>query len=197
MFAHFDLNDIYSLYDLSLLLNIDLNNFLEYITCLKGLKPGYMSHKDVSIFYDVILFIKDLNQDDFIYIPRLKLIFNKNKVETILKKYNKNLDYFNTLTSTYFIGQDSIIIGDILGYPCPGLHSRTKNNSLPISYNLILSDIFKQIFHTNSTHLQIIGSNCLKTDIDSKISQMYLDEYLLNEYFQILHIGTIKLQFTL
>lgn len=195
MFAHLDLNNLNSLHDLFLTLDIDLENFLEYICCLKNIKPAYKSHKDISKFYDVIIFIKDVDISNFIYFKHLKLLCNKNKVIEILKKYNKDLSYLENITSNYFQNEDSIIIGDILGYFCPGLLNRTKNNSIAVSYYITLSTDFKKIFDIDKKSLQIIGFNCLKSDINSKFLDLYFYESLLNNYFQNINIGKVFIHF--
>ncbi len=195
MFAHLDLNDLNSLHELFITLDIDLENFLEYICCLKNIKPAYKSHKDISKFYDVIIFIKNVDISNFVYFKHLKLLCNKNKVIEVLKKYNKDLSYLENLTSTYFQNEDSIIIGDILGYFCPGLTNRTKHNSVAIEYNITLSIDFKRIFDINKNSLQIIGFNCLRSDINSKFLDFYLYENLLNSYFQTVKIGNVFINF--
>jgi hypothetical protein len=195
MFAHLDLNDLKSLHELFLTLDIDLENFLEYICCLKNIKPAYKSHKDISKFYDVIIFIKDIDISKFVYFKHLKLLCNKNKVIEILKKYNKDLSYLENITSNYFQNEDSIIIGDILGYFCPGLTNRTRDNSVAVSYYIKLSTDFKRIFNTDKNYLQIIGFNCLNSDLNSKFLDFYLYENLLNNYFKTINIGNVFINF--
>ena len=195
MFAHLDLDNLNSLHDLFLTLDIDLENFLEYVSCLKNIKPAYKSYKDISKFYDVIVFIKDVDISNFIYFKHLKLLCNKSKVIEILKKYNKDLSYLENITSNNFQNEDSIIIGDILGYFCPGLLNRTKNNSIAVSYYITLSTDFKKIFDIDKKYLQIIGFNCLKSDINSKFLDLYFYESLLNNYFQNINIGKVFIHF--
>ena len=195
MFALFDLHSLDSLHALYILLNIDLSNFLEYICCLKNIKPAYLSHQNISKLYEVLLFFQDIDISNFVYFKHLKLLCNKTQVIPILNKYNKDLSYLQNLTTTYFQNEDSIIIGDILGYQCPGLQNRSKSNSTGISYDITFTSHFKELFNVRNNHLQIIGYNCLKSDIYSKLPDIYLYEESLNTYFQTLDIGTINLHF--
>ena len=65
-----------------------MTNFLEYLTCIKGVKTGYLSHENIQLWYDMLILIKDVNIQDFLYFPKIYLLVNKEKLYKICTKMN-------------------------------------------------------------------------------------------------------------
>lgn len=191
MFDHFDLNNINSLYELYLISNLDIYNFLEYVSMLISVKPGYLGHTKIDKLFDLIFFIKDINVNDFIYIKEQELIVNKKHTMYILNKYNKTLDDLKKFTP-FYKEINSKIIGKLLGYPCPGIDYRNKG--IGVRFYLKLSKLFKEIFKIDQEYIQITGSKCM--EITQKTKD-YTENYKnnLDNYFIPNNMGNVIIKF--
>lgn len=191
MFDHFDLNNINSLYELYIISTLDIYNFLEYISMLIGVKPGYLGYTKLDKLFDLIFFIKDINVNDFIYIKEQELIVNKHHTLRILHKYNKTLDDLKKFPS-FYQELNSKIIGKILGYPCPGIDYRYPG--IGVSFYLKVSTLFKEIFKINDKYIQITGSKCMELTQETK---NYIEKYKnnLDNYFTSINMGNVIIKF--
>lgn len=187
----FDINNKDNLYELFILLTTSttkyrglLANFLEILCVLKGIKSGYigsMSEFNLSNLYEIRDFL--INSQSFVYYPNNNLIVNK--------KIIKNIDYNPNLLSTSMYSPDSYKLGTLLGYPCPGINFKS-NTVKSVSFNLIVSDTFRNLFNYRERfNIQIIGFRC-DTELDE--FSMYIYNELLNNYFNdTLNFGKVKL----
>jgi hypothetical protein len=199
-FDNFDINKPKSVNDL---FNVifpknsqgNLSKFFEFLSVLKGIKNAYLGYDtdEISKMYTIILFIKDLSQDDFIYIPEHKFIGNKKNTLKILSEYPGNLleSIFEKLNYKH-----EVILGELLSYPCPGLEY-TENNKKPIhvKYILITNEIFRKLFYTDKMFIQISVSACSKKELTDKVNnKIKVYHILLNNYIESLSFGKIFLK---
>lgn len=202
----FNINNNNSMYELFLLTNYNgtllaskyrsqLSNFLEILCVLKGLKPGYLGSNDNTLGYNIAQ-IKDLINEDgkkiqnFTYYPNTNLIVNN--------KILKNIDFDpNTISTSMYDKDDTIKLGKLLGYPCPGINFNSTNVK-SISFNLNVSDTFRKLFnYTDKYKLQIIGFRCDYNYNDEIYLQLIMLKDQLDYYFNnILNFGKIYLEIT-
>jgi len=196
----FDINNKEKVHELFFLLTFNshsklralLSNFLEILTVLKGIKTGYIGPKqDINLknVYD----IKDLLMENgnkikrFIYYPNTNLIVN----EKLINKM-ENVDP-NNLSTSMFDYKDSVVLGKLLGYPCPGMNFK-NGNGYSVSFNLNTSKLFRQLFnYTDKFTIQITGFHCDNINEDLEFN-LHLYKEQLDYYFNtILNFGQVFL----
>lgn len=197
----FDINNKDSLYELFFLLTVNshselrslLSNFLEILTVLKGIKTGYIGPKQ-DINLKSLDDIKDLIMENgnkikkFIYYSKTNLIVN----EKLINKMD-NVDP-NNLSTSMFDYKDSVVLGKLLGYPCPGINFKSHSDSYTISFNLNTSKMFRQLFnYTDKFTIQITGFRCDNVNENLEFN-LHLYKEQLDYYFNtILNFGQVLL----
>ena len=190
----FDINNKDSLHELFVLLTFNshsklrslLSNFLEILTVLKGIKSGYIGPKQ-DFDLGNLNNIKDLLTENgnkikrFVYYPNVNMITDG--------KLNVDPD---TLTTNMYNPEGSVIMGKLLGYPCPGINHNSPSTS--VSFNLNVSQTFRKLFnYTDKYTIQITGYRCEKIN-DSLEFDLHLYKEQLNYYFDtILNFGQVYL----
>lgn len=196
----FNINDAKNLFELYLLVSPTtgklkdiLSNFLELLSTLKGIKSGFrgmptdinLNNISELLKYNLLYGIK--NDTHFIYLPKLNIIVDENIAKNTLgNNFEENI-YLSSINY-----QESILIGELLGYPCKGVLQRPGKVS--IRYYLKTSDKFKNLFNYKEKWINITSYICEKEIFDEKIN--YINNYKtkLNNYFQdILDFGEIFL----
>jgi hypothetical protein len=158
-----------------------LSNFLEILTVLRGIKPGYIGSKkdfDLLELYNLLP-----NSREYVYYPRINLIVNQKNV--------KNLDYDPNTLSTSVFSEDSYKLGTLLGYPCPGIDTGSKSYT-SVSFNLITSQMFRDLFNYNDKYtINITGYRCTTA---VNYMDLYIYNELLDNYFNnVLKFGKVVL----
>lgn len=203
----FDLNKPEDLFQIYLLTtpegksNLEgiISNFIEYLCLLKNLKPGYIGMStDINLenAYKIIDLIIGVSCDDFVFVRDHNLIVRKNHAENILWKYygNTSLSVIHSFSKPYQ-GIESTVIGELLGYPCPGINWSEMKQNVSINYYIIFSDSFKNMFNFSKKYVQISGSACHKDKFTPSFEQALNDQkrYLQLYFKNQLGFGNIKL----
>lgn len=203
----FDLNNPDDLFQIYLLTTPEgqsnsegiISNFIEYLCLLKNLKPGYMGMStDINLenAYKIIDLIIGVSCDDFVFVRDHNLIVHKNHAVNVLGKYYEyaSLSLIDSFSKPYQ-GIESTVIGELLGYPCPGINWSEMKQNASINYYIIFSDSFKDMFNFSKKYVQISGSACHKDKFTPSFEQALNDQkqYLQLYFRDRLNFGSIKL----
>lgn len=203
----FDLNKPEDLFQIYLLTtpegknNLEgiISNFIEYLCLLKNLKPGYMGMStDINLenAYKIIDLIIGVSCDDFVFVRDHNLIVRKDHAVYVLSKYYRNasLSVIESFSKPYQ-GVESTVIGELLGYPCPGINWSEMRQNASINYYIVFSDSFKNMFNFSKNYVQISGSACHKDKLTPSFQNELDDkkQYLQLYFKDQLGFGSIKL----